>query len=252
MDCQALLLHQVHAAKLATDISAGIVSGWLMWQRCAPAALLAGFLPAVIASALVTRRDLSALADTRRGRYVLVHMPPAAQALRLAGQVVVWRAEYEHSLAGITAGHALVAVGWSHGMLASARRMLTLQTDGATVLQTAMAHVGLWAATCCDACGLDRRLRCIPRMSRAARIGLRRWRPDGPRCHQIVARPCEAEAEGGVGQLDTPPLERRDGVLGDLPLDGPALCSPHERVGRWAHCRAAARDRWIRGRARST
>jgi hypothetical protein len=38
VDRQAYLLHQVHAAKLATDISAGIVSGWLMWQRRVPAA----------------------------------------------------------------------------------------------------------------------------------------------------------------------------------------------------------------------
>jgi hypothetical protein len=122
MDRQAYLLHQVHAAKLATDISAAIVSGWLMWHRRVPAALVAGFVPAGIASALVTRRDLSTLADTRRGRYVLAHMPPAAQGLRLAGQVVVWRAEYKHRLTGIVAGHVLVAAGWSHGLLASARR----------------------------------------------------------------------------------------------------------------------------------
>src|SRR5215469_1287460 len=80
----------------------------------------AGFVPAMVASALVTRHDLSALADTRRGRYVMGHMPPAAQALRLAGQVVVWRAEYQHRMAGIVFGHALVAAGWSHGLLASA------------------------------------------------------------------------------------------------------------------------------------
>jgi hypothetical protein len=122
MDHQAYLLHQVHAAKLATDISAGLVSGWLMWHRRVPAALLAGFVPAAIASALVTRRDLSALADTRRGRYVMAHMPPAAQALRLAGQVVAWRAEYKHRPVGIVAGHALVAIGWSHGLLDSAQR----------------------------------------------------------------------------------------------------------------------------------
>ena len=136
MDRQAYLLHQVHTAKLATDISAGIVSGWLMWQRRVPAALLAGFVPAAVASALVMRRDLSVLADTRRGRYVMAHMPPVAQALRLAGQVVVWRAEYEHRLAGIVVGHALVAAGWSHGLLASAERMLVQEKDAATVLQT--------------------------------------------------------------------------------------------------------------------
>jgi hypothetical protein len=122
MDRQAYLLHQVHAAKLAADISAAIISGWLMWQRRVPAALLAGFLPAMIASALLTRRDLSGLADTRRGRYVLTHMPPAAQALRMAGQVVAWRAEYVHRVDGIVAGHVLVAAGWSHGLRPSPMR----------------------------------------------------------------------------------------------------------------------------------
>jgi hypothetical protein len=38
-----------------------------------------------------------------------------------------------------------------------------------TVLQTATAQAGLWA--CGEACGLDRRPCCIPRMARAARIG---------------------------------------------------------------------------------
>jgi len=36
------------------------------------------------------------------------------------------------------------------------------------VVPTATAQVGLWPVICGDARGLDRRLRCIPRMSRAA------------------------------------------------------------------------------------
>ncbi len=40
-------------------------------------------------------------------------------------------------------------------------------------LQTATAQAGLWSVTCGDACSLDRRLRRIPGMSHAARIGLR-------------------------------------------------------------------------------
>src|SRR5262249_11825858 len=42
--------------------------------------------------------------------------------------------------------------------------------SGPHVLQAAMAQVGLWLVTCGDACGLDRRMLCIPRMPRAARI----------------------------------------------------------------------------------
>ena len=40
------------------------------------------------------------------------------------------------------------------------------------VLQTAMAQVGLSTMTCGDASGIDRRLRCIPRMSHAPAIRL--------------------------------------------------------------------------------
>ena len=122
MDRDAYLLHQVHPAKLATDIGAGIISDWLMWHRRVPAALLASFPPAMTASAILMRRDLSALRGTRRGRYVLAHMPPSAQAVRFAGQLVAWRAAYRHSLAGIVAGHLIVIAGWSYGLIRPAQR----------------------------------------------------------------------------------------------------------------------------------
>jgi hypothetical protein len=44
------------------------------------------------------------------------------------------------------------------------------QSQG-TVLQTATTQVGLCYFTCGDACGRGRRVRCVPRMSRAVRIG---------------------------------------------------------------------------------
>jgi hypothetical protein len=92
IDSDAYLLHQIHPGKLATDITAGIASPVLMWQRCMPAALVVGQVPPLVASAVVIRCDLSELRDTRWGRYVLVHMPPAAQAVRLLGQIMAWRA----------------------------------------------------------------------------------------------------------------------------------------------------------------
>ena len=116
MDRDAYLLHQVHPAKLATDITVGVVSGWLMWHRRVPAALLAAFVPAAVASAVLMRRDLSGLRQTRRGRYVLAHMPPSAQAVRLAGQLVAWRSAYRHRPWGIVAGHLVVVAGWSYGL----------------------------------------------------------------------------------------------------------------------------------------
>ena len=115
MDRDTYLLYQVHPAKLAADGSADVVSTLLMWQRRVPAALLAGFLPAGIGSAIVSRRDLSGLRRTRPGHYVLTHIPPSAQAVRFAGQVVAWRAAYRHRPWGIAAGHFLIMAGWSFG-----------------------------------------------------------------------------------------------------------------------------------------
>jgi hypothetical protein len=46
---------------------------------------------------------------------------------------------------------------------------------GPTVLQTGTAQVGLSPVACGDACRIDRRRCCIPRMSHIARIGLRSW-----------------------------------------------------------------------------
>ena len=96
MDTDNYLLHQVHAGKLATDIRAGSVSTVLMWQRRIPVALVIAHVPPIVAAAVVLRRDLSGLRGTRRGRYVLAHMPPAAQAVRMLGQITAWRAAYRH------------------------------------------------------------------------------------------------------------------------------------------------------------
>jgi hypothetical protein len=121
MDRNTYLLHQVHPAKLATDLGADVVSTWLMWQRRPRTALLLAHTAAALASATVTRWDLSPMQTTRRGRYVLIHMPPSAQALRYVGQVAAWYAAYQHRPAGIALGHVLIAAGWSHGLLPRTR-----------------------------------------------------------------------------------------------------------------------------------
>ena len=107
----------MHPAKLATDAAADVVSTWLMWRGRPGTALLVAHAAAGAASAVVVRRDLSALGRTRRGRYVLAHMPASAQAVRYAGQVVVWRAAARHRPWGIALGHLVVAAGWSHGLV---------------------------------------------------------------------------------------------------------------------------------------
>jgi hypothetical protein len=118
---ERLLVHQIHPAKLATDISVAVVSTVLFWQHRPIPGLLVFALPAPIASALVLRRDLTAYCDSAAGRYVLAHMPPSMQAIRSVGAVAVAGGGWRRSPALILAGLALVGLGWSHGLLPARR-----------------------------------------------------------------------------------------------------------------------------------
>ena len=122
MDRDTYLLHQVHPVKIATDVTAALVSVLLMWDRRKLVALTVAFVPALLASAVLIHSDLSGLRDTRRGRYVLTHMPPAAQVMRLLGQVLIWWAAYRHRRTGILLGTLVIVGGWSFGLHWKGRR----------------------------------------------------------------------------------------------------------------------------------
>jgi hypothetical protein len=116
VDARAVRLHQVHPAKLATDISVELISSVLLWQRRPLAGMVVRLVPPVIASALLLRGDLEPLAQTARGRYVLAHMPPPAQAVRAAGDVLTAWGAWRRSPLTILAGAAVIAAGWSFGL----------------------------------------------------------------------------------------------------------------------------------------
>jgi hypothetical protein len=88
VDTRALLLLQAHPAKLAADITAELASCVLLRRRKPAAGLLVRLVPPAVVSALLLRGDLEPLAQTARGRYVLAHMPPSAQAVRAVGDVL--------------------------------------------------------------------------------------------------------------------------------------------------------------------
>ena len=115
------LVHQIHPAKLATDISVSVVSTVLFWQHRLVAGLLVFTVPAPIASALVLRSDLSGYRDSPAGRYVLAHMPPSMQAIRSVSAVVLAVGGWRRSPRLLAAGFGLVGLGWSHGLLPARR-----------------------------------------------------------------------------------------------------------------------------------
>ena len=113
---EKFLFHQVHPAKLATDIGAAIVSLYLLWQHQLVLGLLTHFIPPPIGSAAVIRfADLESYKNSRLGAYVVRYMTPIAQAARLAGDLITVGAAWYQSFAGILFGLAVIAAAWSYG-----------------------------------------------------------------------------------------------------------------------------------------
>lgn len=111
------LIHQIHPAKLATDISSSLVSVWLLWQHSLVWGIVATFVPPAIASALVIRfAHLEPLRDSRLGRYVARIMTPATQGVRLAGALVMAVGAWQRSWLLVIAGLAVVAAAWARGL----------------------------------------------------------------------------------------------------------------------------------------
>lgn len=114
---EGALLHQVHPAKMSADMTASLISDLLLWRERPVAALaLRCAVPIASSAAVLGLADLDALSRTRRGRYVLAHMPPAAQAARLAGDAIMGIGAYRRSPALVISGAALVVLGWSHAL----------------------------------------------------------------------------------------------------------------------------------------
>ena len=88
MGADARLLDQVHPAKPAIGISAALVSGVLLYGGVPPG-LATPLMPPIVASAAVLRWADLPPAQHPSGRYVLAHLPPAAEAVGLVGDAVM-------------------------------------------------------------------------------------------------------------------------------------------------------------------
>jgi hypothetical protein len=115
---EIFLLHQVHPIKLATDISAAVISLYYFWKRELVVGLLTHIVPPPLGSAIVIRfADLERYENSRLGAYLFRYMIPAAQATRLAGDLVTFFAAWLHSPAGIAAGLIITLAAWRYGLL---------------------------------------------------------------------------------------------------------------------------------------
>lgn len=113
------LYHQIHPAKLATDILAEPVSLYFFWRHDLALGLATHFMPPIIASALVIGfADLQPLKASPLGRYVSQHMTRAVEGVRLAGDLVMVAGAWLRSPWLIALGLAIVAAAWLSGRIA--------------------------------------------------------------------------------------------------------------------------------------
>jgi uncharacterized membrane protein YesL len=85
------LYQQIHPAKLATDIASFVLSTYIIWIHQLILGVLAGFIPATIASVIVVRyANLERYVASRLGRYVAKYVTRTMEAVRFVGLFVSW------------------------------------------------------------------------------------------------------------------------------------------------------------------
>jgi hypothetical protein len=115
---EKVLYHQIHPAKLAADVSGSIVSTYPLGRRRFAWAMLAAFVPAVLASILVIRyADLERRKHSPFGRYMQRYMDRRVlDAWRFFGQVVMWVGAWYRVGKLVPIGAATVVAAWVSGL----------------------------------------------------------------------------------------------------------------------------------------
>jgi hypothetical protein len=106
------LLHQVHPAKLTTDVLSAVIALGLLWRHRLPLALVVMVVPPVVASAVLVKwARLDDLVRTRPGRR-MHRMTGVAMGLRVSGMLVMSIGAWQAETAVVAAGAALISAVW--------------------------------------------------------------------------------------------------------------------------------------------
>lgn len=114
-DPEALILQNIHPAKLAVDAVASATSLWLLWRGRTKLGFAVHYLLPAATSAYVLTRDVGRLRSTPAGRFVL-SIPRGGHAARAAGDTLMVRGARRHQPKVIVAGALIAAAGWSSGL----------------------------------------------------------------------------------------------------------------------------------------
>ena len=117
---EKILYHQIHPAKISTDIIATIPSLYLFWLHELVLGIVVALAPPIVASALIIRFvNLEKYKASALGRYASRYMTRKMQTLRLAGFIImaigVWFADFAFLL--VPLGLVTVLLGWSWGKI---------------------------------------------------------------------------------------------------------------------------------------
>jgi hypothetical protein len=118
------LYHQIHPAKIATDLTAEVVSTVLLWQHRLVPGLVVRLVPPAVTSAILMERtsDLVHIRDSAAGRFLRDHMSPGAQATRALGDVATAVGAWQRRSSLLLLGWAMIAAGWLAGAVAASVR----------------------------------------------------------------------------------------------------------------------------------
>ncbi|HKA72545.1 MAG TPA: hypothetical protein VKE26_12100 [Xanthobacteraceae bacterium] len=112
------LYHQIHPLKLLTDVAAGFIALYPLWQHRLALAVLIMLAPPPVASFLVMRyANLEPYKQSALGRYLARHMTHTVEAIRLLGMIVTAFGAWFHSVAAIVLGVVVTILAWTWGLL---------------------------------------------------------------------------------------------------------------------------------------
>jgi len=114
---ERVLYHQIHPLKLFTDVSTAFVAAALLWAHRFGEAIIVGFVPAIVVSAMLLRwADLEPYRASRFGHYVSRFMTRGVEAARFAGLLPLWIGAWYRSPIVMVAGVVWIAGCWLWGL----------------------------------------------------------------------------------------------------------------------------------------
>jgi hypothetical protein len=113
---EKLLYHQIHPLKIGVDVTTSLITTYFAWHHNVVWFLILFIIPSIIITILLIRyADIERLKDSAFGKYVGQHMTKAIEAIRFAGQIVMWSAAWFHLPLLIVVGFFIIIGGWLNG-----------------------------------------------------------------------------------------------------------------------------------------